>query len=53
MEFLYENGGTILVGMILSLVVVFNIKRLCRVKNTCGCDCENCVSRGVCHRYDK
>jgi len=53
MEFLYQNGGTILISVILLSIVIFNIKRLCRVKSTCGCGCENCASRGICHTDKK
>ena len=53
MEFLYQNGGTILIGLILSLIVIFNIKKLCREKSTCGCSCKDCTSYGICHKDDK
>ena len=49
-EFFYQNGGTILVSVILMLVVAFNVKKLCREKSTCGCGCKDCPSSGMCHR---
>lgn len=53
MEFLYQNGGTILVSIVLLLIVIFNIKKIRREKSTCGCGCETCVSREICHKDDK
>lgn len=47
-EFFIQNGGTILVSLILMLVVVFNVKKLCREKSTCGCSCKDCPSGGAC-----
>jgi len=53
MEFLYQNGGTILISIVLLLIVIFNVKKLCKEKSTCGCGCETCASRGICHSADK
>ena len=50
-EFFYQNGGTILVSIILMIVVVFNIKKLCREKNTCGCSCKDCSLNSDCHKF--
>lgn len=49
-EFLFQNGGTILVSILLVLVVIFNVKKLCKEKTTCGCGCSNCPSSGICHK---
>lgn len=53
MEFIAHNGGTILVSFILMIVVVFNIKKICKEKSTCGCSCKDCSSSGSCHGGDK
>ncbi len=52
-EFFYENGGTILVSIALLLVVIFNVKKLCKEKNTCGCMCKDCPSSSACHKDSK
>lgn len=49
MEFFYENGGTILISFMLILVVVYNVKKLCKEKSTCGCNCSNCSFGGCCN----
>jgi len=53
MEFLYQNGGTILITFILICIVTFNVKKLCKEKSTCGCSCKDCPSGGICHNGDK
>jgi len=51
-EFFYQNGGTILVSIILTLIVVFNVKKLCTEKSTCGCGCKECSSNRICHKEE-
>jgi len=53
MEFLCQNGGTILVSVFLTLIVIFNVKKLCKEKSTCGCGCRDCSSSSACHGGDK
>lgn len=53
MGFLYQNGGTILVCVLLTLAVIYNVKKLCKEKSTCGCSCKDCPSGGVCHDRDR
>lgn len=50
-DFFYENGGTILVSVFLLLVVIYNVKKLCKEKNICGCSCSNCLF-GSCRNND-
>ena len=49
-EFFYQNGGTILVSVILMFVVVFNVKKLCREKSICSCGCKDCPSHSACNK---
>ena len=49
-EFFIQNGGTIFVGTFLLCVVVFNVRKLCREKSTCGCSCKDCQTYGICHK---
>lgn len=54
LQFLENNAGTIVVGIILLLVVAIVIRKLYRDKkqgkSSCGCGCENCASAGMCHK---
>ena len=49
-DFVSQNGGTVLVSIVLILIVMFNVKKLCKEKSTCGCGCSNCPSNGNCHK---
>lgn len=49
-EFFIQNGGSILVSILLLLVVIFNVKKLCKEKSVCGCSCKDCPSSGICHQ---
>ena len=53
MEFFYENAGTILISSMLILVVIYNVKKLCKEKSTCGCSCKDCPAAGTCHGGDR
>ncbi len=52
--FLKENISTIIIGLILLAAVVGIIVKMVRDKkkgrNSCGCDCANCPSAGMCHK---
>lgn len=49
--------GTIIVLLVvlavLTLIIVNMVKRKKRGETNCGCGCENCASRGICHEKDK
>lgn len=53
LAFLAENLGTIVVGLGLLLIVALILRKLVkdrrRGKTACGCGCEGCASRGLCH----
>ena len=56
LEFLKLNGGTILVGAIVLMIVVaaFVKTRSDRKKGGgCGCGCAGCPSQGMCHINNK
>ena len=52
-EFLVENGGTILVLALLTAAAAGAVWALRRAGKTgkggCGCGCAGCPSRGICH----
>jgi hypothetical protein len=53
LAWLQQNWGTIAVLAVLAVIVGAIV--ICRVrarrqgKSTCGCGCEHCASRGICH----
>ncbi|MDE5583667.1 MAG: FeoB-associated Cys-rich membrane protein [Ruminococcus sp.] len=53
MNFITENAGTILVGLIVLAVITAIILKIIadkkKGKSSCGCGCENCPSSKVCH----
>ena len=53
MSFLAQNGGTILLSVLLIAVVCLIVGRLIRKKrrgeSTCGCGCSNCAAAETCH----
>lgn len=53
MKFLIQNGGTILVCVLLTLAVIYNVRKLCKEKSICGCGCKDCPSNGACHGGDR
>ena len=54
LEFLADNGGTILVGVVLAAVVTAIVVYMRRKKKSgrspCGCGCSDCPSAGMCHK---
>lgn len=52
--FLQNNWGTILVILVLAVIVALIAAKLVRDKKkgktSCGCGCENCPSKGMCHK---
>ena len=54
LQFLAENWGTLLVGVILAAVVALIIVKLRKKKKkgqtSCGCGCSNCPSADMCHK---
>ena len=53
MAWLMDNLGTILVSVVLVAIVVLIVRKQIRDRlagrTSCGCGCENCASRGICH----
>ncbi|MBR7020113.1 MAG: FeoB-associated Cys-rich membrane protein [Lachnospiraceae bacterium] len=53
MAWLTDNLGTILVSLVLVAIVVLIVRKQIRDRlagrTSCGCGCENCASRGICH----
>ncbi len=53
MNWLMENGGTILVSAVLLGVVAAIVVHMVRQKKAgrsgCGCGCEGCANRDFCH----
>ena len=53
MAWLTDNLATIVVSLILIAIVALIIRKQIRDrlsgKSSCGCGCENCASRGMCH----
>ena len=52
-SWLWQNLGTIIVLAVLVSVLVFiivsRVKAKKRGESSCGCNCQNCAGRGVCH----
>lgn len=57
MEFLRENLGTIITGIIVFVIagsIIFKLMRDKRQgKSSCGCGCENCANSAYCHSSKK
>lgn len=55
LTFLMQNGGTILVTLVLAAIVVLIVYRLVKNKkagkSSCGCGCSNCAASGQCHSH--
>ena len=53
MAWLAGNIGTILIGMLVAGIVVFDIIKIIndrkKGKTSCGCGCANCAMKGSCH----
>lgn len=54
LKFLAENWGTILVLVLVVGAVIFAIVKMRsdkkQGKSSCGCNCGNCPSAGMCHK---
>lgn len=54
MEFLTQNGGTILVGLLILVGVVLAVKKIIQDKKNgksgCGGNCGGCPHSGICHK---
>jgi hypothetical protein len=54
---IYENLGSILVllglSAILGLVIWLTVRGRRRGRSSCGCGCDSCAARGVCHSQKK
>jgi hypothetical protein len=50
MDFLRENAGTIVVGMVVFAILVLILIRMIvnarKGKSSCGCGCDACAKRG-------
>lgn len=57
MEFLRENLGTIITGIVVLVIagsIIFKLIRDKRQgKSSCGCGCENCANSAYCHSSKK
>ena len=52
MNFIMNNLGTIIVGLVVAAIVVAIIVNMIRKKKngeSIGCGCGNCPSKGICH----
>ncbi|MFR8003407.1 MAG: FeoB-associated Cys-rich membrane protein [Hydrogeniiclostridium sp.] len=53
-DFLAQNWGTIVVGLILLAIVIAVVHNLAHSKrqgkNSCECGCENCAASSMCHK---
>lgn len=54
MEWIMNNAGTIIVGLIVlaivAAVVICMIRKKKNGKSTCGCGCANCPLSSDCHK---
>jgi hypothetical protein len=57
LHFLAENGGTIILSLLLAAIVAAILVHLVgkkkRGESSCGCNCEGCASAGLCHPKKK
>ena len=53
MNWLAENWGSLVIGLVLLAVVAAIVVHLIRQKRSggggCGCGCSDCPSKGICH----
>lgn len=49
LEFLRENGGTILVLAVVIVVTALAVRGVYKRKKSGGCGCGDCPSKGICH----
>lgn len=56
-EFLQNNIGSIVVGLVLAAVVIWISVKLVsdkkKGKSNCGCSCSSCPNSSLCHAADK
>lgn len=52
-EWLAENLGTLIVGLILAAAVAAALRKIIHDfrsgKGSCGCGCDGCAAKGSCH----
>jgi hypothetical protein len=52
-DFISENIGTIIVGLILAVIIFIIIRKMVKDKHSgkssCGCNCSGCANAGICH----
>lgn len=57
LDFITNNLGTIIVGIILLAIVILVIKSMkkdkANGKSTCGCGCKGCANAQYCHGTKK
>ena len=55
LQWISENIGTIVIGLILLVVVGLIVRSLIRQKkqgkSSCGCNCAHCTMHGNCHSH--
>lgn len=53
LNWILQNLGTIIVAIavatIITLIIVFRVRAKKKGVSSCGCNCKNCASYGVCH----
>lgn len=56
-DFVKENAGTFLVGLLLIIAVIVSVRKIVKDKKagkSCGCGgCSGCPSNGVCHSAEE
>ena len=54
---LQANWGTLLavavIACIVAAIVIFRVRAHRQGRSSCGCGCEHCAARGVCHTSPK
>ena len=55
LEFLADNIGTIVIGLVLLVVILLVIRKLVKDRKngsacSCGCGCKDCPSSSLCHK---
>ena len=56
LEFLTQNGGTILVATVLAVILLAAFMKIRKDKKEgkgCGCGCAGCPSQGICHKNEE
>ena len=49
-EFFAQNGGNLIVGAIVIVIIILSIRHARKIQKSggCGCGCDGCASAGVC-----